>query len=273
MAEPTDDYATRSSLLRRVKDPGDQRSWQEFNNLYGKLIFRFAIKAGLTEDEAHEVVQETMIAAAKHLPEFRYDPKVCAFKTWLLNFSAWRVQDQVRKRETPGAAVHREAPEDPDRTSTTERLPDPAGNQLEAIWDQEWRTTLLETALSVVKPQVDATQWQIFDLYALKEWPVREVIQAPGVRPILVYSEAPFSEKETKDANIWRLNAHVRAQRTQSRTLHRPRDWFGPGRLCPQVPGWARFICPRAREHYCRLTGRGEASHELIRDSSRRRLQ
>jgi RNA polymerase sigma-70 factor (ECF subfamily) len=192
MAEPTDDpYATRSSLLRRVKDPGDQRSWQEFNNLYGKLIFRFAIKAGLTEDEAHEVVQETMIAAAKHLPEFRYDPKVCSFKTWLLNFSAWRVQDQVRKRQTPGVLasgpVRAQADDDPDRTGTIERLPDPAGNPLEAIWDQEWRTTLLDAALDAVKAQVDPMQWQIFDLSALKQWPVGDVVKALGVSAGRVY--------------------------------------------------------------------------------------
>jgi len=78
MVNPTDDsYPTRPSLLVRLKDTGDQQSWQEFNDLYRKLIFGFAIKAGLTETEAQEVVQETLIAAAKNLPEFRYDPTVC----------------------------------------------------------------------------------------------------------------------------------------------------------------------------------------------------
>ena len=192
MAKPQDDsYATRSSLLRRVKDPDDQRSWQEFNELYGKLVFRFAVKAGLSEDEAQEVVQETMIAAAKHLPEFRYDPKVCSFKTWLLNLSAWRVQDQVRKRQRPGAPGpgpgRIEAGEDSNRTATVERVPDPAGSPLEAIWDQEWRTTLLDTALARVKTSVAAPQWQIFDLSVLKEWPVAEVAKALGISSGRVY--------------------------------------------------------------------------------------
>jgi DNA-directed RNA polymerase specialized sigma24 family protein len=104
MAEAKDDsYPTRPSLLHRLKDTQDHQSWREFNDIYGKLIRGFAIKAGLTEDEADEVVQETLIAAAKHVPEFRYDPKVCSFKTWLLNLSNWRVQDQLRKRQAPGA--------------------------------------------------------------------------------------------------------------------------------------------------------------------------
>ena len=45
-------------------------------------------------DEAEEVVQETAIGVARRLPEFAYDPKVCRFKTWLLNLVRWRIQDQ-----------------------------------------------------------------------------------------------------------------------------------------------------------------------------------
>jgi RNA polymerase sigma-70 factor (ECF subfamily) len=192
MPHETDDpYPTRSSLLRRVKDIEDQQSWTEFNETYGKLILGFALKAGLTEDEAQEVVQETMVSAAKHLPGFRYNPKVCSFKTWLLNLSRWRVQDQLRKRQTPGASAsgqaRAESIDDPDRTATIERLPDPAGNQLDTIWDQEWRTTLLEAALAAVKAQCDLKQWQIFDLYVLKEWSVREVRKALSVSAGRVY--------------------------------------------------------------------------------------
>ena len=181
-----DSYPTRSSLLRRVKDTQDQRSWEEFNDFYGKLVFGFAIKAGLTEDEAQEVVQETLIGAAKHLPEFRYDPKVCSFKTWLLNLSAWRVQDQFRKRQTPGAPRRTDAADDSSRTSTVERVPDP-DNQLEKIWNQEWRTSYLEAALARVKTRVDAPQWQIFDLYVLRQWPVGDVAKALGVSAGRVY--------------------------------------------------------------------------------------
>ena len=115
-----DSYPTRPSLLNRLKDTQDQQSWQEFDDLYRKLIFGFALKAGLTETEAQEVVQETLIAAAKNLPEFRYDPKVCSFKTWLLNLSRWRVQDQLRKR-VPTAPATLLKPLDADRTATIER--------------------------------------------------------------------------------------------------------------------------------------------------------
>ena len=178
-----DSYPTRPSLLERVKNREDQGSWQEFNDIYGKLILGFAIRAGLTEVEAQEVVQETLIAAAKNLPEFRYDPKVCSFKTWLLNLSNWRVKDQLRKRLPAEHSKAREA----DRTATIERVADPAGVELEQIWDREWHATLLEAACEKVKRQVELKQWQIFDLYVLKEWKPGEVAKALGVNVTRVY--------------------------------------------------------------------------------------
>src|SRR5215472_12683622 len=91
---------TRSSLLNRLRAGDDAASWEEFYRTYGGLIRFFAEKAGLTADEAEEVVQETAIGVARRLPEFTYNPKVCRFKTWLLNLARWRIQDQLRKRRT-----------------------------------------------------------------------------------------------------------------------------------------------------------------------------
>ena len=64
---------TRPSLLKRLKTGDDTESWQEFYRIYGKLVRDFAIQAGLNDTEADEVVQETAIAMARHLPDFRYD--------------------------------------------------------------------------------------------------------------------------------------------------------------------------------------------------------
>ena len=192
MAEPKDEtYPTRSSLLRRVKDTRDERSWQEFYDVYAKLITGFALKAGLSEDEAQEVVQETMITAAKHLPEFRYDPKVCSFKTWLLNLSAWRVKNQFRKRQSPVAPnaheLRREADDATQRTDTVERVPDPAGDRLGEIWDNQWRTTLVDAAMARVKARMDSKQWQIFDLSVLQHWAVKDVVKVLGVGAGYIY--------------------------------------------------------------------------------------
>ena len=47
---------TRDSLLSRLKDWRDDDSWRDFFNTYWKLLHGVALKAGLTEEEAQEVV-------------------------------------------------------------------------------------------------------------------------------------------------------------------------------------------------------------------------
>src|SRR6266446_5172844 len=89
---------TRASLLGRLKNWEDQSSWQEFFNIYWKLIYGVARKAGLTDAEAQDVVQETMASVAKHMPTFKYDPAIGSFKAWLLKMTRWRITDQLRKR-------------------------------------------------------------------------------------------------------------------------------------------------------------------------------
>ena len=199
MALPNgDSIQTRPSLLQRLKTGDDRESWEEFYRIYGGLIRAFALKAGLNEAEADEVVQETAVGVARHLPGFEYDPQVCSFKSWLLNLTAWRVKDQLRKRH-PGRSGGGQAvsggrpgrdPEGSDgtgRTATIERIPDPTVPEFGAEWDQAWEKRLFETALERVKEQVDLKVYQIFDLYVVKQWPAREVARSLGVSLARVY--------------------------------------------------------------------------------------
>src|SRR5579863_1553334 len=90
---------TRQSLLSRLKDWNDQESWRDFFETYWKLIYNAAIKAGLSDTEAQDVVQETVISVLKNMPNFDYDPQKGSFKGWLLRLANWRVVDQFRKRQ------------------------------------------------------------------------------------------------------------------------------------------------------------------------------
>src|SRR5688500_17725870 len=86
---------TRGTLLSRLKDWEDHESWRDFFNTYWRLVYGVAIKAGLREHEAQEVVQETIITVARRIPEFEYNPRRCSFKTWLMNLTRWRIVDQL----------------------------------------------------------------------------------------------------------------------------------------------------------------------------------
>jgi RNA polymerase sigma factor (sigma-70 family) len=186
MADPEELIPTRDSLLSRLKDRDDADSWQDFFNTYWKLIYGVAIKAGLTDQEAQEVVQETVITVARRNPEIRYDPNVCAFKTWLLNLTRWRIVDQLRRRK-PDAQFKRRKAETSARTPTVERIADPGGIDLETMWDEEWEHYILEAAIERVKKQVSPEQFQIFALRVFKEWPVTRIARELDVSIGQVY--------------------------------------------------------------------------------------
>lgn len=188
---------TRPSLLQRLKSGDDSQSWQEFYKTYGGLIRFFATKAGLTAEEAEDVVQETAIGVARRLPDFTYNPKVCRFKTWLLNLTRWRIQDQIRKRkwdvgipgESPASAGGLPAPlkEDTGSTATIEQIADPTIPEFGADWDAAWEKNLLAQAMERVRDRIDERQFQVFDLYVTKGWPPADVAQTLGISVARVY--------------------------------------------------------------------------------------
>ena len=187
MPGPKDDWLpTRTSLLRRLKQWEDQESWRDFFNTYWKLIYAAAVKAGLNDAEAQDVVQDTVIAVAKKIEDFKYDPALDSFKGWLLYLTRKRIALHYRKRERDrgGAARSSEAIA---IAGELERIPDPAGVDLDAIWNEEWENNLTDAALARVKQQVNPRQFQIFNFYVLKQWSVKEVAETLGVTVAQVY--------------------------------------------------------------------------------------
>jgi RNA polymerase sigma-70 factor (ECF subfamily) len=185
MRRANDILPTRQSLLSRLKDWNDQESWKVFFDTYWRLIYNAAVRAGLNDAEARDVVQETVMAVSKNIPEFVYDPSKGSFKTWLMRQTSWRIRDQIRRR----MPLHSSAPEPgtSTRTATIDQVADPAGLQLEAVWDAEWEANLIEAAIQRVKNKVDARQFQIFDLYVQKKWPVLKITQDLKINATQVY--------------------------------------------------------------------------------------
>ncbi len=181
--QPADNLAaTRRSLIARLNDWGDSRKWQEFFDTYWQLIYSVATRAGLRDDEAQEVVQETCIAVAKNVA--RYDPKDGPFKGWLLQTACWRINDQFRKRDPRRAA---KGDDDSRATATLDRFPGAGEGGFTAMWEQEWQGHVLGIALERVKQRVAAKHYQIFDCAVLKQWGAAKAAKALGVNIAQVY--------------------------------------------------------------------------------------
>jgi len=216
---------TRPSFLSRLKASDDAESWKEFYSIYGKVVRDFAIQAGLRDTEADEVVQETAIAMARHLPEFRYNPKVCRFKTFLLNQASWRIKDQLNKRKRHGAVVDSSLPASSDettRTPTINRIADPLAVDLDALFEGEWRKHTFALAWEQLKEKFSLKQIQIFDLLVLKEWPAADVARSFELTLANVYvTRHRISKALEKEIKLLERQFEKAAARSQSESLSR----------------------------------------------------
>src|SRR5262245_19669372 len=177
---------TRRSLLARLKSWDDSEGWREFFDRYGKLIYRFAMQAGLRDAESQDVVQETLLAVAKQMPGFRYDPVKGSFRRWLFNQTRWRIADAFRKRQR-AELVQAASDDSSTGTAEMERIPDASAEPLEAAWDSEWRENQLARSLERVKPNVSERQYQMFHLFAIQGWSMAEIVRTLKVNRAQVY--------------------------------------------------------------------------------------
>ena len=177
---------TRYSLLSRLGNWDDQESWRVFFDTYWRLIYSIALKSGLTEAEAEDVVQETVICVANDINKFKRDRKFGSFKGWLRNLTRWRIADQLRKRAPNRSGERVTANEDP-RLMELAEMPSSGDAGLERVWEAEWQSNLMKAALERVKRRVKEEHYQMFDLNVVREWPANKVAQTLEVNIAQVY--------------------------------------------------------------------------------------
>jgi RNA polymerase sigma-70 factor (ECF subfamily) len=178
---------TRQSLLSRLKRWDDQESWRDFFDTYWKFLYSVAVKSGLSDDDARDMVQETVVAVAKGLREGRFKAaEGSSFKAWLKLIVQRRVASHLRRHRLP-VADPTPGGEETGLTPLVEKVPAPEAGVVSEVWEEEWGRNLADAAIERVKRRVGAKQFQMFDLYALKEWPVGEVARTLHANIAQVY--------------------------------------------------------------------------------------
>jgi RNA polymerase sigma factor (sigma-70 family) len=176
---------TRASLLGRLPDWKDEKSWREFFDTYWKLIYSVALRAGLDDAAARDVVQETVLTVAKNIGSFEYNPENGSFKSWLLKTTRWRIMDDLRKRRRTPLSEPRDDTET--EISVGGRISSTTDLNLEAVCEEEWKHHLLGAAIERVRKRLKPKQFQLFDCLVLKGWPIEEVQRITGVNAAQIY--------------------------------------------------------------------------------------
>ncbi|HEY0945989.1 MAG TPA: sigma-70 family RNA polymerase sigma factor [Opitutaceae bacterium] len=185
---------TRASLLFRLRDWNDATSWSEFDRLYRRLVHGMACRAGLTSDEADDVVQDVFQHVAEKIAEFESRDRRGAFRNWLKTQTAWRITDKFRERRRDlfgtltGEAPAANAAHDDERSRALEPLADHSAYEVtDEAWQADWEQHVLDAAMERIARRVPAKHFQAFDLYARQNWPVGRVARELDLHPATVY--------------------------------------------------------------------------------------
>jgi RNA polymerase sigma-70 factor (ECF subfamily) len=86
---------SEATLLERARS-GDSRAVEQLLERHERQVYRFSLRMCGHEAEAQDVLQETLLAAWKHLPEFRGEARL---STWLYQVARSFCLKQRRLRE------------------------------------------------------------------------------------------------------------------------------------------------------------------------------
>ena len=166
---------TSTALLEGLRDLNDDQAWGQFCDRYEPALLSFARRAGFREEDARDVVQETLIAFLESFREGRYDRSRGRLRSWIKGIILNKIRE-TRRRLAKGEI---QIPDQTDATGFLEGLPD--DRNLKHFFNEEWEQHVLAECLREVSRQVDASTFEAFELYALKDWQPEKVANHLGV--------------------------------------------------------------------------------------------
>lgn len=171
---------TRPSLLVRLRDAQDSEAWRQFVELYASLIYGLARKRGLQDADAADVTQEVFHKVSTAIRKLEYDPQCGSFRGWLLTLTRHGLHDFLARRKPH----HRGSGDSSMQVRLEEQ---PACEQEETFWDQEYERRVFAWAVERVRPCFKEQTWQAFWQVAVEGKSSGEAARTLGMTVGAVY--------------------------------------------------------------------------------------
>ena len=173
--EVTNLTRTPTSLLERLRQPFDPEAWSRFVSLYTPLIYSWACRARLQEQDALDLVQDVFVTLLRVLPGFSYDHGQ-SFRGWLrtVTLNTWRnSRKRAENRFLTGAV-------------DASLLPGP--EELETAWEAEYRQHVVGRALRIMRADFQETTWKACWEMVVSGRPAADVAAELGITVGAVYA-------------------------------------------------------------------------------------
>lgn len=146
---------TSRSLLRRVRDH-DPTAWERFAAIYTPLVYSWARRGGLQENDAEDVVQDVFRTVLAKIGDFQKQGQDSRFRNWLWAITRNRVRLHYRQNLERVEPVGGEA-----ATQRLQQCPDWLESECDPS-NQHEHAALLARAVGSIKDDFEERSWQAF---------------------------------------------------------------------------------------------------------------
>ena len=167
-------YLTRKTLLMRAVNQKDQDAWEEFVAYYKPFIGIILKYLNVKQNNIEDLSQNVILNLWKKLDSF--DPSRCKFRTWLSAVIRNAVMTFSIKDNKDRNRDHKYYEE-------TSRF---SQDNLEAVFDREWKTYLTNVALENIKKNFSGKAIEVF-LLSLDNKSIDEIAEELDLKANSVY--------------------------------------------------------------------------------------
>jgi RNA polymerase sigma-70 factor (ECF subfamily) len=174
------EWTTTSTILEGLGDHANHIAWDRFVARFRVPVVAFARQRGLSESDAEDVAQETLLAFAGALRDGKYERGKGKLSRFLFGI-AHRQALNRRRQDARRATKH--------AVSADSNLADPSPEaDASDTWDREWEASVLEQCLRQVRKEVTSTTYRAFELVVRDEVAAQSAADGLGVPIKAVYN-------------------------------------------------------------------------------------
>ena len=168
---------TSESLLLRLQNSKDQQAWSKFVHLYTPLLFHWARKTGLQQNDSADLVQEVLTIVFRKLPDFQYDASK-SFRAWLKTITINKFREFCRRRTVSRNAL---------TGSFVDRVHS-SNDDPESTWDISYQRSLFANAMEILKPEFRPKTWEAVKEYVVENRPAAELAKKHELSVWTIYA-------------------------------------------------------------------------------------
>ena len=154
--EDADFCPTRHTLLLRVINDKDEKSWEEFVYYYKKFIYLLTRRLGLGHHDGEEIVQQVLTQLWKKLPEFEYKSG-SRFRSFLYTMTYNFVMNLHKKSQSEQKRIEKAI----DLEAWNPELS--PKNEISSRIEKEWKKYLSNLAFDNVKEKFSENVIRVFE--------------------------------------------------------------------------------------------------------------